>query len=77
MLVNEMVRVRNEDQNVPLKEAKLIPLSGYDVGEVPFVMQVVSYYRNPLDCGMMKRAGEGVGKVSDVSRTVGFTNAGV
>ena len=56
MLVNEMVRVPNEDQNVPLKVAKLIPLSGYDVGEVPFVMQVVSYYRNPLDCGMMKRA---------------------
>ena len=56
VLVNEMVRVPNEDQNVPLKVAKLIPLSGYDVGEVPFVMQVVSYYRNPLDCGMMKRA---------------------
>ena len=56
VLVNETVRVPNEDQNVPLKVAKLIPLSGYDVGEVPFVMQVVSYYRNPLDCGMMKRA---------------------
>jgi len=31
--------------------APLLPLSGYDVGEVPFVMQAVCYYRETLDVG--------------------------
>jgi hypothetical protein len=31
--------------------AALLPLSGYDVGEVPFVMQAVCYYRETLDVG--------------------------
>ena len=43
------VRVPNEQPCVPFENAPLLPLSGYDVGEVPFVMQAVCYYRETLD----------------------------
>ncbi len=56
VVLNEMVCVPDVDRDIPISEAELLPLSGYDVGEVPFVMQAVCYYRNPLDAGMMKCA---------------------
>ena len=40
-----------EEECVPMDVAPLLPLSGYDVGEVPFVMQAVCYYRETLDVG--------------------------
>ena len=43
------VRVPNEQPCVPFETAPLLPLSGYDVGEVPFVMQAVCYYERTLD----------------------------
>ena len=50
------VRVPDADARLPLELAPLIPLSGYDVGEVPFVMQAVMYYRDTLDVGVLERA---------------------
>jgi len=39
----------------PASAAALQPLSGYDVGEVPFVMQAVCYYEKTLDVGTLER----------------------
>ena len=54
-----------------------------DVGEVPFVMQAVCYYRNPLDAGMMKCALEKTLEKYPILagrldlQTPGFRNKGV
>lgn len=49
VLSSVAVRVPNERPCVPFETAPLLPLSGYDVGEVPFVMQAVCYYEKTLD----------------------------
>lgn len=50
-------RVRAPDMDVvPADVAELQPLSGYDVGEVPFVMQAVCYYEKTLDVGTLETA---------------------
>ena len=49
VLSSVAVRVPNEPPCVPFETAPLLPLSGYDVGEVPFVMQAVCYYEKTLD----------------------------
>ena len=41
---------------VPADVAEMQPLSGYDVGEVPFIMQAVCYYEETLDVGMLETA---------------------
>ena len=57
VLANVSVRVDGAPtETVPLESAPLQPLSGYDVGEVPFVMQAVCYYRDTLDVGIIERA---------------------
>ena len=50
------ISVRASAESVPFAHAPLLPLSGYDVGEVPFVMQAVCYYRETLDAGLLERA---------------------
>lgn len=83
VVLNEMVCVPDVDRDIPISEAELLPLSGYDVGEVPFVMQVVCYYRNPLDAGMMKCALEKTLEKYPILagrldlQTPGFRNKGV
>ena len=52
VLSSVLVRVEHADVSVPPDAAPLLPLSGYDVGEVPFVMQAVCYYRETLDVGL-------------------------
>ena len=37
------ISVRASAESVPFAHAPLLHLSGYDVGEVPFVMQAVCY----------------------------------
>lgn len=38
VLASIAVRVEGQDECIPVEVAPLLPLSGYDVGEVPFVM---------------------------------------
>ena len=50
------VTVRAPDADVEAYErAPMQALSGYDVGEVPFVMQAVCYYEETLDVGVLER----------------------
>ena len=56
VLSSVAVRVPNERPCVPFETAPLLPLSGYDVGEVPFVMQAVCYYEKTLDVEALVRA---------------------
>ena len=56
VLSSVLVRVEHADVSVPPDAAPLLPLSGYDVGEVPFVMQAVCYYRETLDVGLLESA---------------------
>ena len=56
VLSSVLVRVEHADVSVPPDAAPLLPLSGYDVGEVPFVMQAVCYYRETLDVGVLESA---------------------
>lgn len=50
------VTVRAPDADVEAYDiAPMQALSGYDVGEVPFVMQAVCYYEETLDVGVLER----------------------
>ena len=56
-LVLDDIRARIPDVDVvPADVAEMQPLSGYDVGEVPFIMQAVCYYEETLDVGMLETA---------------------
>jgi len=56
-LVLDCATVRAPDNDVVSPDvAELQALSGYDVGEVPFVMQAVCYYETTLDVGTLEVA---------------------
>lgn len=63
--------------------APMQALSGYDVGEVPFVMQAVCYYEKTLDVGVLERGlRAALGKYPMLAgrldlRTPGWQNKGV
>ena len=51
---NTTVRAPDTDL-AEYERAPMQALSGYDVGEVPFVMQAVCYYEETLDVGVLER----------------------
>ena len=51
---NATVRAPDTDL-AEYERAPMQALSGYDVGEVPFVMQAVCYYEETLDVGVLER----------------------
>ena len=50
----EIVYVPDFEREIEIVNAEMLRLSGYDVGEVPFVMQAVMYYRESLDAGVLR-----------------------
>ena len=55
VLYSTSVRV-GDGIEIANESAKLQPLSGYDVGEVPFVMQAVCYYPETLDVEVLEQS---------------------